>query len=248
MTVAGLETKQETDHDIYQTSTMLALLDGLYDGVVAFEELQKHGDFGLGTFDQLNGEMIAFDGEFYHLLPDGTAHRVKPEETTPFSTVTFFREDFTYTVDHPMHREELEALLLKLFPSRNLFYAFRMDGTFREVKTRTVPHQVKPYKPFIEATKSQPTFTFNETSGVVTGFWTPAYAQGIGVAGFHLHFINDERTGGGHVFDFVVDKCTIRICQKSNLHLVLPDTPDYLTANLSRENLEKEIAVTEGAQ
>ncbi len=181
MTVAELETKQKTDHDIYQTSTMLALLDGLYDGVVAFKELQKHGDFGLGTFDQLNGEMIAFDGEFYHLLPDGTAHRVKPEETTPFSTVTFFREDFTYTIDHPMHREELEALLLKLFPSRNLFYAFRMDGTFREVKTRTVPHQVKPYKPFIEATKSQPTFSFNDASGVITGFWTPAYAQGIGV-------------------------------------------------------------------
>lgn len=92
MTVAQLETKQEADHDIYQTSTMLALLDGLYDGVVAFEELQKHGDFGIGTFDQLNGEMIAFDGEFYHLLPDGTAHRVKPEETTPFPLSPFSRK------------------------------------------------------------------------------------------------------------------------------------------------------------
>lgn len=89
MTVAGLETKQETDHDIYQTSTMLALLDGLYDGVVAFEELQKHGDFGIGTFDQLNGEMIAFDGEFYHLLPDGTAHRVNRKKPHLFPPSPF---------------------------------------------------------------------------------------------------------------------------------------------------------------
>ncbi len=55
-------------------------------------------------------------------------------------------------------------------------------------------------------TKSQPIFSFENTEGTLAGFWTPDYAQGIGVAGFHLHYIDDERSGGGHVFDYVVEK------------------------------------------
>ncbi len=54
---------------------MLALLDGIYDGVISFEELKERGDFGIGTFDQLDGEMIAFDNEFYHLRSDGSAEK-----------------------------------------------------------------------------------------------------------------------------------------------------------------------------
>ena len=70
-----------------------------------------------------------------------------------------------------------------------------MDGTFREVRTRTVPRQEKPYTPLVEVTKSQPIFSFKHTEGTLAGFWTPDYAQGIGVAGFHLHYIDDERSG-----------------------------------------------------
>ena len=83
-------------NEVYQTSTMLALLDGIYDGVISFEELKERGDFGIGTFDQLDGEMIAFDNEFYHLRSDGSAEKVEPEETTPFATVTFLKRNELY--------------------------------------------------------------------------------------------------------------------------------------------------------
>ena len=91
-------------------------------------------------------------------------------------------------------------------------------------------------------TKSQPIFSFENTEGTLAGFWTPDYAQGIGVAGFHLHYIDDERSGGGHVFDYVIENCTIQICQKAHMHLALPETADFMAAELSRENLEDNIA------
>ncbi|PGR99968.1 MULTISPECIES: acetolactate decarboxylase [Bacillus] len=240
--------KMKTNNEVYQTSTMLALLDGIYDGIINFDKLKEHGDFGIGTFDQLDGEMIAFDGEFYHLRSDGSAEMVAPEETTPFATVTFFEKEMSYTINRPMNREEVEALLHELMPSKNLFYAIRMDGTFREVRTRTVPRQEKPYTLLVEVTKSQPIFSFSHTKGTMAGFWTPDYAQGIGVAGFHLHYIDDERSGGGHVFDFTVENCTIEICQKAHMHLALPETADFMAADLSRENLENDIATAEGAE
>ena len=44
--------------EIFQTSTMAALLDGVYEGNVSIRELLRHGDFGLGTFNILDGEML----------------------------------------------------------------------------------------------------------------------------------------------------------------------------------------------
>ncbi|MCA1738575.1 MAG: acetolactate decarboxylase, partial [Actinobacteria bacterium] len=38
------------------------MLDGNYDGELTFAELGARGDFGLGTFDALDGEMIGLDG------------------------------------------------------------------------------------------------------------------------------------------------------------------------------------------
>ena len=43
--------------EVYQTSTMGALLAGVYEGNVTIRELLRHGDFGLGTFNALDGEM-----------------------------------------------------------------------------------------------------------------------------------------------------------------------------------------------
>lgn len=44
--------------ELFQYSTLEALLGGVYDGEVTVGELLTHGDFGLGTFNSLDGEMI----------------------------------------------------------------------------------------------------------------------------------------------------------------------------------------------
>ena len=56
---------------MFQTSTMGALPDGVYKGNVSIRELRRHGDFGLGTFNSLNGEMLVLDGVCYQLRGDG---------------------------------------------------------------------------------------------------------------------------------------------------------------------------------
>ncbi len=64
---------QHPDSVIYQTSLMSALLSGVYEGETTIADLLAHGDFGLGTFNELDGEMIAFSSQVYQLRADGSA-------------------------------------------------------------------------------------------------------------------------------------------------------------------------------
>ncbi|MBN3523977.1 acetolactate decarboxylase [Paenibacillus apiarius] len=231
---------------IFQTSTMSALLDGVYEGSMTMKELARHGDFGLGTFDELDGELIAFDGEFYHLRHDGSVNPVHAEEMTPFASVTYFQPETTFTIDRPMSRTDLEALIDGLLPSENLFYALRMDGQFEQVVTRTVTKQKRPYPTLVEATKSQPVFTLNQVEGTMAGFRMPAFAQGLSVAGYHLHFVDDDRTGGGHVLDFTLLGGTVQIGQPAELHLHFPETAGFMNADLTGRDVAGEIEIAEG--
>ena len=74
-------------HQIFQNSTVTALLDGLFDGGVTYAGLQLHEKFGLGTFNALDAEMVAVDGEIFHLHVDGSVDLVRPEQRTPFAAV-----------------------------------------------------------------------------------------------------------------------------------------------------------------
>ena len=65
---------------LYKVSTLDALLAGDYDGRIDFRRLKCHGNFGLGTFDALDGEMVAVDGSFYHVRVDGIATRVSLDQ------------------------------------------------------------------------------------------------------------------------------------------------------------------------
>ena len=43
---------------------MTSLLEAVYDGDFSLSHIPEHGDFGIGTFNQLDGELIGFDGAF----------------------------------------------------------------------------------------------------------------------------------------------------------------------------------------
>jgi acetolactate decarboxylase len=241
----ALHDDHERAREIYQTSTLAALLDGVYDGGVSYGELEEHGDFGVGTFNALDGEMIAVDGAFFHLHADGSARQVTPDELTPFAAVTFFRGDATEPIA-AMARAEFEAMLDAQLPSKNLFYAIRIDGTFDRVVTRTVGKQVAPYPGLAAATEEQIVRTFEHVTGTIAGFRSPNYAQGMTVAGYHLHFINDERTHGGHVLDFTVIDATLRVDEDPGMHVELPETDEFMNANLDAHDVDREIRAAEG--
>lgn len=242
-----IENNEDQKQEVYQVSTMTALLDGVYDGDFSLGEIHEHGDFGIGTFNKLDGELIGFDGEFYRLRSDGTATPVKEEDKSPFCSITFFETEITHRVNRQLTLEELEQELDKLLPSKNVFYAIRMDGVFKKVQTRTVEVQEKPYVPMIEAVKTQPIFDFENIEGTIAGFRTPQYAHGIAVAGYHLHFIDKNRSTGGHVFDYTVENATIRISKKQYLNLRLPETEEFFKADIDRADLASEIAEAEGS-
>lgn len=207
---------------LYQVSTINALLEGAYDGEMTCGDLLKQGDFGIGTFDGLDGEMIIVDGKIYRVAVTGKAAEVSTSETTPFSCVTFFKPDWNYRLDQPLRLKELEKYLDSKIPSKNIFYAFKLEGTFKYVKTRSVPRQAKPYIRLVEVVKNQPVFEFRDVKGTVIAFRSPDYVQNVNVPGYHFHFISADRSGGGHIMDLQIGQATAEIDDLHELRLSLP--------------------------
>jgi len=241
--VSGCAAQAERDV-LYQASTINALLEGVYDGTITLGELQKHGDFGIGTFDGLDGEMILLDGCFYQVRGDGKVYRPGPGATTPLATVAFFVADHALAADGPFDLSDLESLLDRTTPERNVPVAIRITGTFKRVKTRSVPKQEKPYPRLIDVTAKQPTFEFHDVKGTLVGFRFPAYMKGIGVPGYHLHFLTADRSGGGHVLEIETEAMRIEMDVKREVFIALPRTEMFNRADLSKDK-EAEVRKAE---
>lgn len=231
-------------HVLFQTSTISALLVGVYDGELTFKELRRHGDFGLGTFNHLDGEMVALEGRFYQVKTDGVAYPVSDTMRTPFADVTFFKPDRTTGSSQAMDLPQLQRYLDSLVESRNVACGFRIDGAFDFVKTRSVPAQIKPYPPLVEAAKHQATFEFHNVKGTLVGFRTPTYMAGVNVPGYHFHFLTQDRKHGGHVFDCRPKKITVALEALPQFLMELPPTEAFRDADLE-ELKQKELEKVE---
>ncbi|WP_299892880.1 acetolactate decarboxylase [uncultured Ruegeria sp.] len=220
-------------HEYYQASLLSAVMQGVYDGTVSIKQLLEHGNFGLGTFNALDGEMIVLDGVAYRLDGDGNASVASDKALTPYAAVTNFEPAVFRSLDRETEKDALETQLDALAEARNLFYAVRFTGNIKHVKYRNVLRQEKPYKPLLEVEKTQAEFELNNVDGTILGFRCPDYAAGIGVPGYHLHFISADLSKGGHVLDYTLTSGRIEIDHTSSLHLELPETRSFSDANLS---------------
>jgi acetolactate decarboxylase len=237
-----------TDHragELYQTSLMSALMAGIYEGEATYGQIRKYGDFGLGTFNDLDGEMVGFDGTFYQLRSDGSARPVTDDQKTPFAAVTFFQPEQELAVAEQMTKSDLLAMIEKATDA-NLFSAVRVDGIFDEVRTRTVQRQLRPFPPLTEAAKHQKENVFANVEGTLAGFRSPTYAQGIGVAGFHLHFLRKDKQAGGHALDYRLRGGMVKICTVHDLRVELPTTAEFLKTNFEDQALNQKIKAAEG--
>lgn len=221
---------------LYQVSTIDALLDGAYDGQLSFAQLAQHGDFGLGTVDKLNGEMVGIDGKFYQITVDGKVHSIAPAMTTPFANVTFFKPTLVFDCPAGLDYEALQKAILKRLPSPNLFYAIRVDALFPYVKVRSVPGVTKrPYPKLVDIVKHQKVYEFKNLQGSLVGFYSPAFVKGVNVPGFHLHFICHKREKGGHVLGLASKACRVQVAVLNRLNLVLPTKGDFLKSQLGSD-------------
>ncbi|WP_435954477.1 acetolactate decarboxylase [Dryocola sp. BD626] len=237
--------RNNPENMIYQTSLMSALLSGVYEGTTTMADLLTHGDFGLGTFNELDGEMIAFNSEVYQLRSDGSAREARPEQKTPFAVMTWFKPHYRVHIERRINRQQLHDIIDRQIPSDNIFCALRIDGHFHHAHTRTVPRQTPPYRAMTDVLDDQPVFRFNGREGVLVGFRTPQHMQGINVAGYHEHFITDDRQGGGHLLDYQLENGELTFGEIHKLMIDLPADSAFLGANLHPENLDAAIRAVE---
>jgi acetolactate decarboxylase len=230
-----------TKNAIYLCAPVNALVEGLYEEKIPFTEIKQHGDFGLGTFDKLDGEMVMLDGNIYQITSDGKAARVEDTALTPFVCVTFYNPLSHDEMDQEMDYDAFLKWLGTLLPSANLFFAIRIEGVFSQVRVRSVPKQ-ESYRPLVEIAAEQPVFDFQDIEGTLAGFFTPSFMSSVNVPGLHLHFLSADLQHGGHLLECRPRKIRAGIQFISKLELGLPISFDYLTLDFSRDigkDLEK---------
>jgi len=230
-------------HTLFQVSTSGALVQGIYARAVSSSFLLNYGDFGLGTFDNLDGEMVVLDGNIYQVRSDGTVNRIVDDTGTPFAVVVHFLADQDQTIENAPTFDELTKLCDQYRDSENLFYAFRIDGHFEHVHTRAMKATLDGL-PLAKAAAIQPEFDFRDISGTLVGLWSPQFSSALNVAGYHFHFLSEDRTKGGHLLQCNGRNLRIRVERLNEFHLSLPESEEFLRADLTKDTA-KELAYAE---
>ena len=225
---------QVAHHTLYQVSTATALVEGIYQGAVRVGTLRKHGDLGLGTFENLDGEMVIVDGHFFQVHSDGSVRECSDDVLSPFAVITRFAPEAAVTVAQCPDMSHLVSRFDALRPSDNFFFALRVDGHFDYVHTRAMCRTAEGV-PLVQAAAVQPEFEFHNVLGTLVGFWTPEYAKTLNVPGYHLHFVSDDRQSGGHLLQCRGVNLRLQLQREGEYHIALPETEDFLKADLHRD-------------
>jgi acetolactate decarboxylase len=220
---------------LYQYSTIDALLAGVYDGQLTNGALKKQGNLGLGTFNALDGEMVVLDGRVYQVRADGKVIQAPDRGKTPFAAVTTFTPKIFTPIKKAANLTELTKLIDEALPTKNIFYALKIEGRFSRVKARSVPRQTRPYPPLVKVVEKQAVFNFKDVEGTILGFRCPVYVKGVNVPGYHLHFLTKDRTRGGHVLDCAVENLTVQVDPIHQFTLVLPQDQEFYRLNLEKD-------------
>jgi acetolactate decarboxylase len=232
-------------HTLFQVSTSGALVAGVYARAVSVRTILDHGDFGLGTFADLDGEMVVVDGRVYQVQGSGRVSEAPSDAGAPFAVVTRFAPQIDLEAGPFANLAALHARCDSFRPSGNIFYAFRLDGRFSSMRTRAVSSPEKGVR-LAEAAKSQSEFHFNNIDGTLVGLWSPGFSSAFSIPGYHFHFISKDRQHGGHLLDCAAAKLQVRMEALADFHLALPETESFLKADFSK-NKPEELANAEQA-
>ena len=232
-------------HTLFQVSTSGALVQGVYERAVSSNFLLNYGDFGLGTFENLDGEMVVLDGAIYQVRSDGKVLKVVDDVGTPFAVVTHFVADQDQTIENASSFKNLTKACDRYRDSDNLFYAFRIDGHFGHVHTRAMRETLDGL-PLAKAAAIQPEFEFTDVDGTLVGIWAPQFSSALNVAGYHFHFLSEDRTKGGHLLECSGRDLRVRVERLNDFHLSLPESEEFLRADLTKD-ASKDLAYAEQA-
>ena len=215
----------------YQVSTLQALALGFSKSVMTVGELLQHGDLGLGTFEDVDGEMIVLDGRCHRAKNNGDVVLAEDDRGVPFAAVCHFS---------PQRVEKLTGM-------DSSMYAVRIDGEFSKVDARsesgTKAHHVT-LKDALSVT--QKAFVFENIKGSLVCVYYPDYMDGINAEGWHLHFLSEDKKHGGHVFDISLADGSASFCRITSVEIKIPDSPAFDTYALKRASQEEIKSVEQG--
>lgn len=221
-------------HTLFQVSTSGSLVEGVYSEAVTCATILQHGDFGLGTFTDLDGEMVVLDGVIYRVQGSGNVSQAAPDAGAPFAVVTRFSPSGDVPAGPVASFQDLVRLCDGHRRSDNLFYAFRLDGKFTHARTRAVSPP-PDHGRLLDAAKTQKEFDFHDAAGTLVGIYSPGFSGAFSIPGYHFHFLSDDRAQGGHVLDVAAASLRLRVEELSAFHLALPETETFLRADLSKD-------------
>jgi len=219
-------------------------MSGFYEGDLKAAELKRHGDFGIGTFNGINGELILLGSRCYRAKADGTIALVKGRELIPFAVVKCFKPSERGTFQKPLNYKELLEYLDALIPAGNYFVAIKVEGNFSYVKTRSIEKQNRPYKPFSEVVKNQWISEFRNLKGTLVGFRFPGYMKELNVPGYHFHFISRDKKFGGHLLECNLTDGVIVFDEANSFFMQLPADNDFKVLDLAKDR-QKELLKAE---
>lgn len=231
---------------LFQHQTLGDLMAGFFDGSMTIEALLKEGNYGIGTMDHLDGELIVIDGKAYQAKENGELVVLKGDETVPYAAVTDFTPDQTFTVNELFTLDEWHQYLKGKLKSLSTFSVIRIEGSFDFMHTRVIPRVEEPFPRFIEASRKQPEFKQENVKGTCIGIYGPYLFEGVVKQGFHCHFISEDKNFGGHIIDYTINHADVSVQTVTDFHQhFATDNTAFMNATVNYDNLITEINESE---
>jgi acetolactate decarboxylase len=221
----------------FQYNIWGAFVNRVFDGDLSVRQLQSKGDIGLGSFDLLDGEMVMLDGITYRIREDGVVSVGDKEDQIVYADATFFRKENEFTTNEELNYENLRKVLNSRIPSPNNFYAFKITGEFDNIKLGGLHKQTQPFTKGLDyLIPNRPVFEGKKIKGTMVGFYCPPFIGDINTAGYHFHFISDDKKLGGHIMEIGATSFLNVAMQKLvNYEFRLPQSQDFEKVQLDKQ-------------
>ncbi len=227
---------------IIHYSALDAMRNGVYTGDLTISEVKQNGDFGLGTYNLLDGEMVVLNGVFYRIKTNGEVVEVSESKKTPFNALTFFNPEIETKTDANT-LDQLKEFILGKLPTKNNTYAIQVNAVFEYIELGGAEKIDKDnHLPVAEILKTRPIYKHKNVQGKLVGFYYPGYLSPIDLHPFHFHFLSNDKKIAGHLIDAKLSKATILLDEKESIEIVMPQTKDfrnewkYIEDNTSKSN------------
>ena len=236
------------NNKMFQVSTLHALVAGYTRSVITVQELESRGNVGLGTFEGVDGEMILLDGACYRARQDGSVVKPAPDTGVPFASAasveggTAFELGKVPNIDALKH--ELTCKVDEAY-ALNSMHVVTVSGVFDSVSARSESAYHADHitlKDMLATTQRE--FVFEKLDGTLVCVYHPDFMDGINAPGWHIHFLSEDRTRGGHVFNLSLVHGQAVMHKIDCIEIQLPATPAFDTYSL-KETSQKEIAEVE---